>query len=488
RRKANLQEYRPTNDEMERYVEEIKIYNSRVSRLQYLPSDDDIRAIVKNANVCVDGEPTEKREVSIHRDLKGVETNRIRGGACLVIAEGMAQKAPKIMKHATAMGLDWSWLGTVGKGKAEAKEEDVSGDVKPLSGFMSEVVGGRPIFASPSAKGAFRLRYGRDRASGIAAKSIHPATMLLLDEFIATGTQVKVERPGKGCIITNCDSIEGPIIRLRNGSVIRVDDVETARKVKNELDEVLFLGDILVSYGDFLQTNTRLLPAGYCEEWWALEVREISGDIPLETPDVEDAMRIAKEFDAPLHPRYTYHWEDVGISDVEGMVRWLSTGAVDKKLNALVVRNNEDGGKKTLENLGVPHEVDEGDVIIREYLPLLYPLKAHDGVRFTREDFTSSIAEFKGKHEVTSETAFSYVADFSPVKIRRKSGTYIGARMGRPEKARERKMKPAVHSLFPIGGCGGKERLINVAAERNSVEVDVAIYECPECKTVSMYP
>ncbi|RLI93529.1 MAG: DNA polymerase II large subunit, partial [Candidatus Altiarchaeales archaeon] len=72
RRKFNLQEYRPTRDEVERYVEEIRIYNDRVSRLQYLPSEDDIREIVNNTVICVDGEPTERIEVSIHRDLERV--------------------------------------------------------------------------------------------------------------------------------------------------------------------------------------------------------------------------------------------------------------------------------------------------------------------------------------------------------------------------------------------------------------------------------
>ena len=38
--------------------------------------------------------------------------------------------------------------------------------------------------------------------------------------------------------------------------------------------------------------------------------------------------------------------------------------------------------------------------------------------------------------------------------------TRIGARIGRPEKAKERLMKPAPNMLFPIGENGGKERNI----------------------------
>jgi len=474
RNRAGLQEYRPTGDEIERYVEEIKIYNDRVTRLQYLPIEDDIRTIIKNLPVCVDGDPTEKKEVSIHRDLKRVETNRIRGGMCLVIAEGIAQKAPKVMKHASNFGLDWNWLTEADKSKKVDK------GIKPLEIFMSETVGGRPVFAAPSAKGAFRLRYGRGRATGIAAKAIHPATMITLDEFIATGTQVKVERPGKGCIITNCDEIEGPIVRLKNGSVTRVESEEYARNISEEVDEILFLGDILVSYGDFLQTNTSLLPAGYCEEWWKLEAKKVSDKIPLDVPGPNEAVRIAKEFAIPLHPRYVYFWEDITTKELKILIEWLSAGGI--KDNRFIIENNNPEAKRILELLGVPHQVEENSIIIDEYLPLLYPSGAYDGVRLTLDEFNQALEKFSEKN------ALEFIQSASPIKIRAKVGTYIGARMGRPEKARERKMKPAVHSLFPVGEYGGRGRDIRVAAERNSIKVDIANYECDKCRISTIFP
>jgi len=467
RNRAGLQEYRPTGDEIERYVEEIRIYNNRVTRLQYLPAEGDIRTIIKNLPVCVDGDPTEKKEVSIHRDLKRVETNRIRGGMCLVIAEGIAQKAPKVVKHSTNFGLDWGWLGEAGKTKK------TEGDKSKSELFMSETVGGRPVFAAPSAKGAFRLRYGRSRATGIAAKALHPATMILLDEFIATGTQVKVERPGKGCIITNCDEIEGPIVKLKGGGVTRVESEEYARNIIEKVDEVLFLGDILVSYGDFLQTNTSLLPAGYCEEWWRLEVVKVSDRIPLDVPGPREAVQLAKEFAIPLHPRYVYFWEDISTRDLKVLIDWLSKGGI--KGDRFIIENHDPEAKRILEVLGVPHEVEDSKVIIDEYLPLLYPTGVYDGVRLTLDEFTHALEELPRKN------ALEFIQHVSPIRIRGKAGTYIGARMGRPEKARERKMKPAVHSLFPVAEYGGKERDIRVAAESNSIKVDIVNYECGKC-------
>ena len=59
RRIFDIGQYRPSQDEIERYVEEAELYHSRAARLQYKPPDDDLRVIVSNCPVCVDGVPTE---------------------------------------------------------------------------------------------------------------------------------------------------------------------------------------------------------------------------------------------------------------------------------------------------------------------------------------------------------------------------------------------------------------------------------------------
>ncbi|MCX6695919.1 MAG: DNA polymerase II large subunit, partial [Candidatus Altiarchaeota archaeon] len=134
RTKLGLKEYRPTGDEIERYVEEIKLYHEKASRLQYQPTDDEVRYIVKHVPVCVDGDPTEEHEVAIHRDLERISSNRVRGGMCLVIAEGIAQKSRKVMSFAQKnLGLDWSWLSGIGhlaapQSQAESAEEADEGE------------------------------------------------------------------------------------------------------------------------------------------------------------------------------------------------------------------------------------------------------------------------------------------------------------------------------------------------------------------------
>ncbi|MBQ3684610.1 MAG: DNA polymerase II large subunit, partial [Methanomicrobium sp.] len=147
RKALKMNRYIPRDEEVERYVEEIKKYNS-ISSLQYLPPDDDLRHIVRNCPVCIDGEPTEQVEVSGYRNLERIETNVIRGGMCLVIAEGMGLKAPKIQKIVRKVHMDgWEWLDALVSGAAakpaEEEEKDDSVKIKPKDKFIHDVLGGR---------------------------------------------------------------------------------------------------------------------------------------------------------------------------------------------------------------------------------------------------------------------------------------------------------------------------------------------------------
>ena len=60
RQKLGISRYLPRQVEVERYIEEIRQYNS-IMNLQYLPSEAEIRLIVENCPVCIDGEADGKR-------------------------------------------------------------------------------------------------------------------------------------------------------------------------------------------------------------------------------------------------------------------------------------------------------------------------------------------------------------------------------------------------------------------------------------------
>ena len=364
--KMGYSTYDPEEREINRYITEIHDYHDRVTNLQYHPSDEELKFMVSHLPVEVDGDPTEKFEVSNYKDIPRIETNLIRGGVALVLAEGLTQKAPKLWKRLAKWGqdfdLEWNWLkefldlkekihATLSSSEPSKEEKKT---VKANNTFIMDLVAGRPILTHPLAKGGFRLRYGRSRVSGFSAASAHPATLVVLDKYIAIGTQLKVERPGKAATITLCDTIEGPIVRLKDGTVCKLETEAKAKEVNKEIEEIIFLGDLLFNYGDFSENGQSLVPAGYCPEWWALELKkseketfpnknktkleiekvrlnELINDPLLIIPTFEEAIHLSEFFTIPLHPKYIFYWDLIKSEDILKLKEHLREGKIKKE-------------------------------------------------------------------------------------------------------------------------------------------------------------
>lgn len=492
RQLLHLEKYVPTNEEIKRFVEEIRLYERRVGRFQYHNSDSDLEKALRNIPVEITGVATDPIEVSIHRDLPRIETNKLRGGACRVLNDGVIGKAAKIKKIADEAGLSgWDWLSDFSK---ESIEE---GGIKPSEKYLADVIAGRPIFSHPSRPGGFRLRYGRSRNTGLAAIGLNPATMVVLGGFLAIGTQVRVERPGKSGIVMPVTSIEGPIVKLIDGRVLKIRNVIEAENIKDKIKEILFLGDVLIGFGEFLENNHLLLPSGYVEEWWRLEVikaikkkykdfHQASIDLEIDEeklqkilerwyenkPTAREAIQISLKLKAPLHPCYTYYWSEISAGDVQLLLDWLKRRS--KKLEdeeESIVGPLDEDIKKILENLGIPHKVHEDNIVISGNHAVIL----------------STCLAGKLDEELHIENGLEAINMISPIKIRNKAPTYIGLRMGRPEKAKERMMKPPVHILFPVGIAGGSSRNIIEAAAKRYVEVEIATRICPKCGEKTFY-
>ena len=471
RRSVGIAPWKPRPEEVERYVEEIALYK-RVAGLQYSPSDDEIRTIVRNCPICIEGEPTEEEEVSGYRDLERIETNRVRGGIALVSAEGIALKRPKLKKHVTKLGITgWEWLDTLASGKKEG------GDSTPK--FLRDLIAGRPVFSHPSRAGGFRLRYGRARNTGLAAAGVNPASMLLLGEFMAAGTQIKVEQPGKAAAVAPVSSIEGPTVRLINGDVVRFDldtdilewmpitckDPKTIQlALKAHVSEILDLGEILISYGEFLENNKPLAPASYVFEWWAAELIKAGGDpVGRESINGEQAIALCREYTIPLHPAHTFLWHDLTLEDYEQLREVVSSQSSleyeSEKPIRLVLPL---AAKKSLETLLVLHKIRDEKIIVKDPLPLLLCLGIEEekGSLIKKPD---DIAD-----DQSEDSTLARVNRLSGLVVRARAPTRIGARMGRPEKSDKRLMRPPPHVLFPAGEEGGKSRSIQEAAKHST--------------------
>ncbi|MCU4925898.1 DNA polymerase II large subunit [Halobacteria archaeon AArc-dxtr1] len=579
---VGLSQYDARDDEVERYAEEVALYDKETG-LQYTPKDKETKFIAKHLPIMLDGEATGDEEVSGFRDLERVDTNNARGGMCLVMAEGIALKAPKIQRYTRNLDeIDWPWLqdlidgtygddagdadgadegGADGEGESEDDEDTEHADddegattngdsdaddpagpprVEKSTKFLRDLIAGRPVFSHPCANGGFRLRYGRARNHGFATAGVHPAAMHLVDDFLATGTQIKTERPGKAAGVVPVDSIEGPTVKLANGDVRQVDDPEEALEIRNGVEKILDLGEYLVNYGEFVENNHPLAPASYTPEWWIQDLEAAGADvqafeddpsIDLEHPDADRVLEWARKYDAPLHPTYTYLWHDLSVGDFCALADAVADGwiegadfdaAADVGDGTLVLEYAADT-RSALETIVIEHRQrpDDGRLEIDDWRPFVRTLgceirqTATDGaseagppdapaggralgesdVKLVRtwddDDLSQRAHNWSHEGEEPGDNAIEAVNEVAPFAVRERAPTRVGNRMGRPEKSESRDLSPAVHTLFPIGEAGGTQRNVADAATHAEtmsdtpgvVEVQIGRQRCPDCET-----
>ncbi len=526
-----IPKFQASEREADRLVEEVKLYD-RIMNLQYPSSNEEIRECYLNVPVEINGEATEDREVSAYRDVPRIETNVVRGGACLVLNDGLLAKASKLLKIIKEKNIPgWDWLkqlkekvahhqeqtapeedkgkeGEYGGGlydgqketiveKKPEKTEDILLERRkklfekypPLSKYIADVIAGRPVFAYPSRIGGYRLRYGRSRNSGLAACGLHPASMAIVDDFCAIGTQTRIERPGKSSSTMPVDSIEGPIVLLQNGSVRQITSPDEAREIYPSVERILFLGDLLLGFGEFVENNQKLAPSGYVEEWWIHHLRHAIEKVPetewggvsynsklikqINTdkdyfntiPTAAQSLEICSHFGIPLHPKHLDYWGNLEPDEILELRSLLLQGELSTEIR--LAKNSR--LKWLLEVAFVPHEI-QGEFIILSAEKSLIFKKLFNLEPKTARDPLPSV-----------KTVWEIFHHFSGIDVRDKAPIYVGMRMGRPEKAKERKMSPPVQALFPLGHDTDARRSVKTAAKGKAVTVDAVVKQCPQC-------
>jgi len=510
--------YDATDDEIKRAMTEMQDYRDKVAPRQYFPSWEEHDFLMKHLPVEIGGEPSEQIEVSNYKDLPRVPTNFIRSGFALLTTECLPLKAPKLWKQIAAWGKEfkldeWFFLEEflkiqkIQKAKGDTGKKEASNKLSPDFTFLHDLVAGRPVFSHPLRHGGMRLRYGRSRTSGFSSCAIHPASMSVVNNYLATGTQIKIERPSKGSAITSCDLIEGPTVKLKDGSVLLLDTLKKARENQDQIQEIIYFGDFLVSYGDFFNRAHALVPAGYCEEWWAKELekaitlapelikklaeQQISEERikqiiknPIETKiSAQDAIKISQQTEIPLHPRHIFYWSAITFEQFLALLDAISKGKIiqeQAKTEKIILQPTPDA-KRALELLAVEHKVilQENVVIEKEQAQAIWAnLGLH---KQTVEELKNKVIEYK------EFQALEIINLVCGLKIKDKGGTFIGARMGRPEKAKMRKLTGSPHTLFPIGDEGGKYRCFQSALEKGKVVAEFPNHHCENCKKDTVF-
>jgi DNA polymerase II large subunit len=502
------------DDETGRFVEELRIYEREVGNFQFKVLDEDVIKCIRSLPVELDGIDTDQAEVAGHRSMRRISTDRVRGGALRVMNDGIIGRSRKLLKLVETLDLDgWEWLKDL-KGAVQT-----SGDGDDAANHrMSEVITGRPVLSMPKRVGGFRLRYGRCYNTGFATIGIHPAVPVLLDHAIVVGTQIKMDVPGKASTIALVDDIDPPIVRLNDGSVLQVRTTEHASAVRQRVEKILYLGDILISYGDFLENNAELLPASYVEEVWIQELyshisslgisdsqrSEFSELIPQlikltskpfrsskEIPNIKDAFKMSMLLGIPLCPRYSFFWENITVDEVLLLKKnllcpYTQDSNNNHDNNSYFLIRNTSQLKDILERLGVYHSLVNKEYIRVDDPDQVYSLQrllfSHSGIITEKHSL-----QFCTNDDIKPLNTIEFVSYTSGIRLMPKFASSIAVRVGRPEKAAERRMKPPVHVLFPIGSKGGSTRdILKASKTQSSFFTEIANRFCNSCKSPSL--
>jgi DNA polymerase II large subunit len=442
------------DDETGRFVEELRIYEREASSFQFHILDEDIEHVISNLPVELAGVDTDPYEVVNHKSMVRIKTDRVRGGALRVLNDGLIGRSKKLLKRIELYNLDgWEWLNDL-KGAVQTGDNQEDAAAKR----MREVITGRSVLSMPNKLGGFRLRYGRACNTGFAAVGIHPVIAEILDHTVAVGTQIKCDIPGKGATVAFVDSIDTPTVRLNNGNVVKIRDVKHGLEIKNEIEKILHLGDILISFGDFLENNAQLVPSAYVEEIWIEELKQkIENYEPDDQylnqflnkiPSIDEALKISLDFKIPLHPHYLYFWDKISSED---LIKLLEPKNVNETSIEYSIQC-----KQILENLGTPHKIENETIILEEQ-----EAKIFFNLLFREKPIISDLSVPK------------IITKASGIEIKNKFSTSVGVRIGRPEKAAARQK-------------GGPTRDLLKASRSENFFANLFNRQCKQCDQPSI--
>ncbi|HYY39635.1 MAG TPA: DNA polymerase II large subunit, partial [Nitrososphaera sp.] len=176
-------------------------------------------------------------------------------------------------------------------------------------------------------------------------------------------------------------------------------------------------------------------------------------------PSVDEAFEISKKLGLALHPKYSLYWDTISVEEVLYLKNRLLNNILLPSDNRL---------KDILERLGVAHSI------------------VHDQIRLDENSQVTSLRKLLSGPAVPSNNAIEFVNKSSGLIVMPKFASAIAVRVGRPEKTAERKMKPPVHVLFPIGSKGGSTRDILKACKEDSFYTQIANRYCDSCRLPSI--
>ncbi len=228
-------------------------------------------------------------------------------------------------------------------------------------------------------------------------------------------------------------------------------------------------------------------------------------------PTLTEAIEISEKYKLDLHPKYIYYWNELSSNEFITFLEHLKKAKTTFEKNTLkqiILPKTKE--KKYYEVLGIEHNIgkqpieqikseEEANIIIINELNSLM-LLTNLGIDITKkENIQSNLNELqkqiKKLIEYTTQnlekTTLEIINKHTKIRIRDKAGTYIGARMGRPEKAKMRKQfndETRSHGLFPVGTEGGRSKnIVEVLKNVGEINEQFRTFLCEKCNHKTIY-
>ncbi len=477
----HLNRFNPSSNLIGRYIEELEIYLTINDRSKTIWGDL-LKFLIENIGVEISGEAYERIEVKKYRNLPNL-TNQLRMGMCVVF-EQMIENLNLIAHRKIAAGIpEWNWLTPSSKPFKHEKYEFK----------LRKARGTQPILSESKKPGGFRLRLGRSRNTGQGAAGIHPATMYL-SEMLSPGTNIKIDLMSRTLTVFPVSTILGPLVELNDGSSVRITSFSELMQIEDKIIQIWEMGDVLLSPDDIPATESIGLSA-WVEEWWSQQseyvietkfggIDNLSAQLPKKIKkdfDENEIIRILKDptqyypspslalyltklTKVPLHPFYSFNWNEIAISDFIRLVQKIS----DVK-NGLLP--NDKDLKSILRQLGVPFSISNGFIYSERFQLMIENLNGKI------EQATQILAESKIAPEIEE-----LIELLTNIPIRSLCSRRIGLRIFKVEKAGVRRINPPAHILFPIGSYGGTQRDLIKAKEQLNIEIQLSERYCDSCE------
>jgi len=480
RRILHLNRFNATPEMIGRYIEELELYyelSDRISELQ----KDLAKFILQNIGIEISGESYERIEVVKYRNLPPL-SNQLRMGMCVAL-ERFIDSINLIKRYKILTEIpEWNWLDR--SFHFVKKSQLVFGD--------REIRGTQPLLSKSTGTGGFQLRYGYTRNTGFGSVGVNPATMMLL-KIISPGTSIKIDLIERNLIILPVSSLTGPLVEIEDGSLVRINNIEELKQYEDRILQIWELGELLLCPDDIPDQEAFEI-SSWTEEWWSLEVinaaikkfgsiqnlsRALSIDFnilrtSLNTPSVdflnpEIIYLISKLTKVPLHPKYSFNWNNIAISDLILLLEHINKS---KEPN---ITDNEEM-RRILSFLGVPFAVNNDKIEFDSFQFILTRLQKK---KFDLNQIINDLSIEDETEEIISKLI--------GVPIRTKSKRRLGSQIVRVEKAEPRHINPPSHVLFPIGSLGGSQRNLLKVLKEKAVILNLSNRYCSTCQKTIYY-